>query len=78
MEDQKSQEVTTMTLRSLFEKQIFIRLDEAHGAVVCTTKRGLLSRIKQFGIGECALDVAAEVAEPSSGPQQNESEGARS
>jgi hypothetical protein len=41
-----------MTLRSLFEREIFIRLEDADSALVCTTKWPLLSRIKRFGIAE--------------------------
>ncbi len=55
-----------MTLRTLFEKQVFIRLDDAQTAVVCTTKWPLLSRIKRFGVGDGGRDFGAPAAEPDS------------
>jgi hypothetical protein len=61
-DDQKSREVTTMTLRSLFEKEIFIRLEDTDSTLVCTTKWPLLSRIRRFGIAESA-DFTTETAE---------------
>jgi hypothetical protein len=55
-----------MTLRTLFEKQVFIRLDDTHTAVVCTTKWPLLSRMKRFGVGKCGHDFDAQATEPGS------------
>jgi hypothetical protein len=55
-----------MTLRTLFEKQVFIRLDDAETAVVCTTKWPLLSRIRRFGVGDRGRDFGAQAAEPDS------------
>ncbi len=55
-----------MTLRTLFEKQVFIRLDDAQTAVVCTTKWPLLSRIRRFGVGDRGCDVGARAGEPDS------------
>ena len=50
-----SQEVKTMTLRSLFEKQIFVRLTEDHAAFICTTKWPLLSRTRRVGLDKAGL-----------------------
>ncbi len=55
-----------MTLRTLFEKQVFIRLDDADTAVICTTKWPLLSRIKRFGVGDRGRDCGVPAAEPES------------
>jgi len=41
-----SQEVTILTLRTLLEKQVVVRLSEDHAAFMCTTKWALLSKIR--------------------------------
>jgi hypothetical protein len=61
-----SREVTTMTLRTLFEKQVFVRLSEDHTAFICTTRWPLLSKIKRVSVDEEARDFAPQVDEPAS------------
>jgi hypothetical protein len=55
-----------MTLRSLFEKQVFVRLSEDHTAFICTTKWPLLSRTRRVGVDETGRDFAPHVDEPAS------------
>lgn len=61
-----SREVTTMTLRTLFEKQVFVRLSQDHTAFICTTKWPLLSRTRRVGIDQAGRDFAPQVREPGS------------
>jgi hypothetical protein len=49
-----------MTLRTLFEKQIFVRLNEDHTAFICTTKWPLLSKIRRVSIDGAGHDFARE------------------
>ena len=55
-----------MTLRTLFEKQVFVRLSEDHTAFICTTKWPLLSKIRRVGVDEAGRDFAPQVDEPAS------------
>ena len=55
-----------MTLRTLFEKQIFVRLNEDHTAFICTTKWPLLSKIRRVRVDEAGRDFAPQVREPGS------------
>lgn len=61
-----SREVTTMTLRTLFEKQVFVRLSEDHTAFICTRRWPLLSKIKRVSVDVAALDFAPQVDEHAS------------
>ncbi len=54
-----------MTLSTLFEKQVFVRLTEDHTAFICTTKWPLLSRTKRVGVQEAGRDFAPQVEETS-------------
>jgi hypothetical protein len=47
-----------MTLRTLFEKQVFVRLTEDQSGFVYTTKWALLSKIRGVGLDETGHDVA--------------------
>lgn len=53
-----------MKLRILFEKQVFVRLSEDHGAFICTTQWPLLSRTRRIGVGEAGHDFALQVRKP--------------
>jgi hypothetical protein len=53
-----------MTLRTLFEKQVFVRLTEDHTAFICTTKWPLLSKIRRVRVA--GRDFAPQVREPGS------------
>ena len=57
------EETTIMTLRTLFEKQVFIRLTDDQTAFISTTKRPLLSRIRRFRVSEAGRDFAPQVTE---------------
>jgi len=62
-----SQEVTIMTLRTLFEKQVFVRLTEDHTAFICTTKWPLLSKIRRVSVdGAGGANFVPQVNEPAS------------
>ena len=61
-----SQEVTIMTLSTLFEKQVFVRLSEDQTAFICTTKWPLLSRIRRVSVDEAGRDFAPQAGEPGS------------
>jgi hypothetical protein len=52
-----------MTLSTLFEKQVFVRLSEDHTAFICTTKWPLLSRTRRVGVHEAGRDFAPQVGE---------------
>lgn len=52
-----------MTLRTLFEKQVFIRLTDDQTAFISTTKWPLLSRIRRFRVSEAGRDCAPQVKE---------------
>jgi len=49
-----SLEVTIMTVRSLFEKQVFLRLTEDGSAFICTTKWPVFSKTRRIGVDEPA------------------------
>ena len=49
-----------MTLRTLFEKQIFVRLNEDHTAFICTTKWPLLSKINRVSVDGAGHHFAPE------------------
>jgi hypothetical protein len=55
-----------MTLRTWFEKQVFVRLTEDRNAFICTTKWPLFSRTKRVGVDEAGRDFAPQVREPGS------------
>lgn len=55
-----------MTLGSLFEKQVFIRLAEDGNAFICTAKSPLFSRTRRVAIDDSRRDFAPRAAE--SGP----------
>ena len=55
-----------MTLRTLFEKQVFVRLTEDRTAFICTTKWPLLSKIRRVRVDEPGRDFAPQVREPGS------------
>ena len=55
-----------MTLSTLFEKQVFVRLSEDHTAFICTTKWPLLSRTRRVGVDEAGRDFAPQAGEPGS------------
>src|SRR5271157_2465059 len=61
-----SQEVTIMTLRTLFEKQVFVRLTEDHAAFVCTTKWPLLSKIRRVSVDGARRDSGPQVRQTGS------------
>jgi hypothetical protein len=52
--------MTIMTLTTLFEEQIFIRLNEDHTALICTTKWPLFSKIKRVSVDGAGHDFAPE------------------
>ena len=39
-----------MTLKALFEKEIFVRVSEDQSTLICTTKWPFFSIIKRFGV----------------------------
>ena len=55
-----------MTLSTLFEKQVFVRLSEDRTAFICTTKWPLLSITRRVGVDEAGRDFASQVGEPGS------------
>ena len=55
-----------MTLRTWFEKQVFVRLTEDHTAFICTTKWPLFSRTRRVSVDETGRDFAPQVREPGS------------
>jgi len=55
-----------MTLSTLFEKQVFVRLSEDHTAFICTTKWPLLSKIRRVSVDETGRDFAPQVGESGS------------
>jgi hypothetical protein len=59
-----SQEVTIMTLRSVFEKQVFVRLTEDHAAFICTARWPLLSKIRRVNVYVAGRDFPPQVREP--------------
>ena len=52
-----------MTLTSVFEKQVFVRLAEDHAGFICTTKWSLLSKIRWVRV-----DRIGTVPESPNGP----------
>jgi hypothetical protein len=52
-----------MTLRTLFEKQVFIRLSDEQTAFVCTTKWPLLSIRRRVGVGDAGPCVAPRITQ---------------
>jgi hypothetical protein len=52
-----------MTLKSLFEKQVFIRLIDDGTAFLCTAKWLLFARTKRVGVSEAGRDFAPQVTE---------------
>jgi hypothetical protein len=59
-----------MKLRTLFEKQVLVRLSEDDSAFICTTKWPLFSITRRVGVDEAARDVAPQVREPGSIPSE--------
>ncbi len=55
-----------MKLRTLFEKQVFVRLSEDQTGFFCTTKWPLLSITRRVGVDESGRDFAPQVREPGS------------
>ena len=55
-----------MTLRTLFEKQVFVRLSDDHTAFICTTKWPLLSKIRRVKVDQAGRDFAPQVRESGS------------
>jgi hypothetical protein len=55
-----------MTLRTLFKKQVFIRLTDDQTAFIYTAKWPLLSRIRRVGVSEAGRNFAPQVTEPGS------------
>jgi len=58
-----------MKLRSLFEKQIFIRLTDDRTAFICTAKWPLLSRIRRVSVSDAGHDFAPQVTESTPAPR---------
>jgi hypothetical protein len=59
-----------MTLRKLFEKQVFIRLTDDQVAFVCTAKWPFLSRTRRVDINECGSSLASQVRESASAAKE--------
>ena len=55
-----------MKLRTLFEKQVFLRLTDDQTAFICTAKWSLFSRIRQVCVSEARRDFGPQVLESSS------------
>jgi hypothetical protein len=53
-----SLEVTILKLRTLFDRQILVRLAELDTALICTTKWRLFSIIRRIGVGDAGRDFA--------------------
>ena len=51
-----------MTLRTLFEKQVFVRLSEDHTAFICTTKWPLLSKIRRVSVDRAGATLFLRLA----------------
>jgi hypothetical protein len=53
-----------MTLRTLFERQVFVRLSEDRSAFICTTQWSLFAKVfsktKRIGVAEAAHDRASQ------------------
>jgi hypothetical protein len=52
-----------MALRTLFERQVLIRLTDDQTAFISTTKWPLLSRIRRFRVSGAGRDFAPQVTE---------------
>lgn len=52
-----------ITLRTWFEKQVFIRLGDEQTTLVCTAKWRLLSIRRRVDVGDAGLYVAPQVTE---------------
>jgi hypothetical protein len=44
------EEATMMTLKTLFEKEVFIRVSEDQSTLICTTKWRFFSLTRRFGV----------------------------
>lgn len=55
-----------MTLRTLFEKQVFIRLTGDQTAFICTVKRPLLSSATRIGVSGAGRKLAPQAPEQGS------------
>ena len=44
-----------MTLRTLFEREIFVRVSEDQSTLICTTKWPFLSITRRFGVEKAGL-----------------------
>ena len=53
-----------MTLRKLFEKQVFIRLTDDQTAFISTAKWLLLTRIRRVSVSEAGHDCTPQATEP--------------
>lgn len=54
-----------MTLRALFEREVFVRLTDEGSAFICTTRRPLFakvfSKVRRIAVDESARDRALKV-----------------
>ena len=66
-----------MTLRTLFEKQVFIRLTDDQTAFICTAKWPLLSRTRRVDVNEPGHAFASPVTEPGSIAREGASDAPR-
>jgi len=53
-----------MTLRTLFEKQVFIRLADDHMGFICTTKWPFFSRTRRVSVDQAGRGFAPQVRNP--------------
>ena len=65
-----SQEATIMTLRTLFEKQVFIRLTDDQTAFRCISKWPLFSIARRVGVSQSGRELAPQGSEPVSIAQE--------
>ena len=65
-EGRMSKNMTIITLRTLFKKQVFIRLTDDQAAFIYTAKWPLLSRIRRVCVSEAGRNCASQVMEPGS------------
>ena len=52
-----------MTLRTWFEKQVFVRLNEDHTAFICTTKWRLFSKTRRVSVDAAGHDFVPQIRE---------------
>jgi hypothetical protein len=68
--DVRSRAATKMTFRTLFEKQVFIRLTDDHTAFMYTAKWPLRSRTRRLAVNEAGINATPQTMESGSTAQE--------